>query len=135
MAVSEQELKSSSMTKVKKLVTDFNDLLSKHIELFSYEIKNETILSSKILMAIVFSAIIAYTGFIFLGIFFVLMLGLFIPMVASAMIVTSLYILGSVALLFMAKRYLEQIKQGNESVRSQIMKTMESARKWLTDLK
>ena len=116
------------------IVNDFSSLLNQHIELYKHEVHEEAKYSAIATMSIIVGALIAYTSLIFIGFFFLFLFNLFLASWLSALLVAILYILTSVATIFIAKRYLNLVRKTNESVFDETTKTMESIKRWLQKL-
>ncbi len=120
---------------VRQLIGNLNNLLTQHVELFRYEIKEDAEIATKTAVAAVTGALIAYTSLIFFGFFLIFFLALFMPLWMSALAVTLLFLVITAITIIVIKRYLRKVREVNKSVADETRKTVEDAQKWLQELK
>lgn len=119
----------------KQLINDMNNLLSQHIELFKYEIREDAQTAWQYVSVIIAGFLIAYTGLVFLGFFAIFALALFLPLWTASLIVTIIYFIIAGITLIVARDYLRKIRKGPATSINETRKTVEEARKWLHELR
>ncbi len=135
MSVNTAETLKSPKALLKGLLEDLTALLSKHVELYKLEVKEEAKFSMMATLSVIIGALVGYTSLTFIGLFFIFLLSEFFSMWFSSLVVAIVFLVISGSTFYFAKKYLGEIKKGNDSVLDQTMKTMESAKKWLLKLK
>ncbi|MFH0702589.1 MAG: phage holin family protein [bacterium] len=136
MVVEQNKYQQPTVGKLlKHLIIDMNNLITQHIELFKYEIKEDIAIIWQYTGIIIAGALIAYTVLIFFGFFVIFALALILPLWASSLVVMLLYIMIAVISLVIAKDYLKKAKTKSDITINEAKKTMEEAKKWLQELK
>lgn len=120
---------------VKKLINDFNNLSIQHIQLLKYEIREEAGLLGQYTALVIVGALLAYTSMIFLGFFIIFLLALVLPLWASTLIVTLVFLILAGILGLVLKNRIKKLKIPTKSLSQETKRTMEETGKWLQELK
>ena len=132
MAVEEHPSQQPDVNRLlKQLIQDVNNLLTQHIELFKYEIKEEVAEAGKYTTIIVAGTLIAYTGLILFGFFLIFALALILPLWAASLAVTIFYFMIAAIVLFITNKRLKKMQLMPEASLEEAGKTVKETQKWL----
>lgn len=120
---------------LKQLINDLNSLMCQHVELFRVLIREDVEAIAKYIIVAFIGILLSFTALIFFGFFIIFTLYIVLPLWASSLIVTFIYMLLGIISFIITKRYLSKAEQTSEDMIDEPKKTMEEAKKWLHQLK